>query len=166
MEGPITKYKRHFTVKNIEQFQYSLHKENWNDVTKSDEPNISFNIFMDTFRYYFNTAFPLKITHINNSAKNTWITKGIIISRNKLRLLYYIKSSINRSVKFLKYIQTYQKIYRKVIMEAKKSEADKIILSATNKNKMLWKLVNKEIGNSQQRPNIIINTGDKIITNP
>jgi len=51
-------------------------------------------------------------------------------------------------------------------MEAKKSKADKIILSATNKNKMLWKLVNKEIGNSQQRPNIIINTGDKIITNP
>jgi len=68
MEGPITKYKRHFTVKNIEQFQYSLHKENWNDVTTSDEPNISFNIFMDTFRYDFDTAFPLKITHINNSA--------------------------------------------------------------------------------------------------
>jgi len=31
---------------------------------------------------------------------------------------------------------------------------------------MLWKLVNKETGNSQQGPNIIINTGDKIITNP
>jgi len=31
---------------------------------------------------------------------------------------------------------------------------------------MLWKLLNKETGNSQQRPNIIINTGDKIITNP
>jgi len=121
---------------------------------------------MDTFRYYFNTAFPLKITHINNSAKNTWITKGTIISRNKLCLLYHIKSSIHLSVKILKYIQTYQKIYRKVITEAKKSEAHKTILSATNKNKMLWKLVNKETGNSQQRPNIIINTGDKIITNP
>jgi len=120
MEGPITKYKRHFTVKNIEKFQYSLHKENWNDVTTSDDPNISFNIFMDTFRYYFNTTFPLKITHINNSAKNTWITKGIIMSKNKLHLLYYIKSSVNLSVKSLKYIQTYQKIYRKVITEAKK----------------------------------------------
>jgi hypothetical protein len=95
MEGPITKYKRHFTDKNIEKFQYSLHNENWNDVTTSDEPNASFNIFMDTFSYHFNTAFPLKISHVNNYAKNTWITKGIIISRNKLRLLYHIKSSAN-----------------------------------------------------------------------
>jgi hypothetical protein len=30
---------------------------------------------------------------------------------------------------------------------------------------MLWKLINKETSNPQQRPNIIINTGDKIITN-
>ena len=126
MEGPITKYKRHFTVKNFEQFQYSLHKENWNDLTTSDEPNMSFNIFMDTFRYYFNTAFPLKFTHTNNSAKNTWITKGVIIPRNKLRLLYHIKSSIKLSVKFLKYIQTYQKIYRKVITEAKKARQIKL----------------------------------------
>jgi len=60
MKGPITKYKRHFTDKNIEKFQHLLHKENWKVVTTSDESNTSFNTFMDTFRYYFNTAFPLK----------------------------------------------------------------------------------------------------------
>ena len=38
--------------------------------------------------------------------------------------------------------------------------------SATNKSKTLWKIINKEIGNSQQAPNIIINSQDKIITNP
>jgi len=59
IEGPIYRHKRLFAEKNIEEFQYSLHKENWNEVTSSDEPNTSFNIFMDTFRYYFNTAFPL-----------------------------------------------------------------------------------------------------------
>jgi len=30
LEGTITKYKRHFTDKHIEEFQCSLHKENWN----------------------------------------------------------------------------------------------------------------------------------------
>ena len=93
IEGPISRYKKLFEEENIEEFQYSLHKENWNEVTTSDEPNTSFNIFMDTFRYYFNTAFPLKSTHVNNSVLNTWITKGIIISRNKLRLLCHIKKS-------------------------------------------------------------------------
>jgi hypothetical protein len=126
LKGPITKYKRHFTDTNIEEFQYLLHKENWEEVT----------------------------------------TKGIIISRNKLRLLCIIKWSMNLSMKSLKYIQNYQRIYRKVITEAKKREADRLILSATNKNKPLWKIINKEISNPQQRPNIIINTGDKVITNP
>ena len=76
------------------------------------------------------------------------------------------KSSTILSMKSLKYIQNYQKIYRKVITDAKKREADKIISSATDKNKMLWKLINKETSNSRQRPNITINKGDKIITNP
>jgi len=31
---------------------------------------------------------------------------------------------------------------------------------------MLWKLINKETSTPRQRPNITINTGDKIITNP
>jgi len=41
IEGPISRYKRLFAEKNIEEFQYSLHKENWNEVTASDEPNTS-----------------------------------------------------------------------------------------------------------------------------
>jgi len=38
--------------------------------------------------------------------------------------------------------------------------------SAENKNTALWKVINKESGNSQRVPNIIINTRVKIITNP
>ena len=91
-------------------------------MTTSDEPNNSFNIFMDTFRNYFNTAFPFKTTHVNNFVLNTWITKGIIISRNKLRLLCHIKKSTYLSKKSLIYIQNYQKIYRKVISGGKKKK--------------------------------------------
>jgi hypothetical protein len=53
-----------------------------------------------------------------------------------------------------------------VITEAKKREADNLILSATNKQKTLWKIINKETGKFRQKPNIVINTGDKLITNP
>ena len=45
-------------------------------------------------------------------------------------------------------------------------EADRLILSAKNKNKTLWKITNKETGNFQWVRNIIINTEDKIIANP
>jgi len=38
---------------------------------------------MDIFCYYFNIEFPVKVTYIKESVVNKWITKGIIVSRNK-----------------------------------------------------------------------------------
>jgi hypothetical protein len=53
-----------------------------------------------------------------------------------------------------------------VVTEAKKKEADRYILSSRKKNKALWKLINREIGKTQQSCNIVINFRDKTITNP
>jgi hypothetical protein len=114
-------------------------------VSASNEPNTSLNIFMDTLRCYFNKAFPVKATYVKQSVVNQWITKGIIVWRNKLRLLHNIKRSTHLPMESLKYIQNYQLIYMKVIKEAKRREADRLILSAKNKNKALWKIINKEM---------------------
>jgi outer membrane lipoprotein-sorting protein len=77
-----------------------------------------------------------------------------------------MKRTTNLPAESLKYIKKYQLIFRKVVREAKKKEVDTYVLSAKNKNKALWKLINKESGNSQQNCNIIINDGENIITNP
>jgi len=53
-----------------------------------------------------------------------------------------------------------------VVKEAKRKEADRFILSVKNKNKALWKLVNRETGDSHRVANITINTGVKRISNP
>jgi len=90
-------YKRHFKEENVEEFQYLLQRENWSEVLTSDETHVSFNIFMDIISYYFNIAFPLKVTYIKGTTVKKWITKGIMISRNKLRALNNIKRSINLS---------------------------------------------------------------------
>jgi hypothetical protein len=89
--GPIATRKRHLMEKNIEEFQYLLQKEEWTKVFPSDVPNASFKIFTHTFSYYFNTVFPLTGTYIAVPAVKIRITKGIIVSTNKLRLLSSIK---------------------------------------------------------------------------
>jgi len=89
---------------------------------------------MDTFHYYFNTAFPVK-----ESIVNKWITKGIIVSRNKLRLLYNIKRSMNLPMESVKYILDYQLIYRKVIKEAKRRKADDLFCLLQTKTKLYGK---------------------------
>jgi hypothetical protein len=40
LNGPITTYKRFFTDKNDEEFQYLIQKEKWDEVSPSNEPNI------------------------------------------------------------------------------------------------------------------------------
>jgi len=119
LNGPITTYKRFFTDKNVEELQYLLQKENWDEVSPSNKPNISFNIFMDTFCYCFNIVFPIKVTYVTESIVNKWITKGIIVLRKKLKLIYKIKRSTKLPMEFLKYIQDYQLTYRKVIKRQK-----------------------------------------------
>ena len=133
----------------LKNFSIYFKKKKWDEVSASSEPNTSFNIFMDIFRYYFNIALPVKATHVKGSIVNKWITKGITVSRNRLRLLCNINRSTNLPMESLKYIQNYQAIYRKVIKETKRREADRLILCAKNKNKALWKIINKEIGNWQ-----------------
>jgi len=57
-----------------------------------------------------------------------------------------IKSTTSLSIEASKYIQNYQQIFRKVVTEAKKKEADRYVLSYKHKNKALWKLINRETG--------------------
>jgi len=165
-KGPLMTYTRYFTDINVEEFKYLMHKETWNEVLECNEPNNSFKQFMNIFTYYFNIAFPIKVKFEKNFIAHKWITKGLILSRNKLRLLYNIKKTTSLSIEALQYIQSYQQIFRKVAKEAKKKEADRYVLSSRNKNKALWKLINRESGKAQQTCNIVINIADKTITNP
>jgi hypothetical protein len=117
-------YKRHSKEENVEEFQYLLQRKNWPEVLTAEEVNVSFNIFMDIISYYFNIPFPLKVTYNKDHIAKKCITKGIMISRNKVRALNNIKRSTNLSMESLKYIQNYQLIFRKVVKEAKRKEAD------------------------------------------
>jgi hypothetical protein len=68
-KGPVRIKKRQFT----QEFNYLLSKESW----LNTEVNTKFNIFMDSILYYYNIAFPIQSSYLNESSKNRWITKGI-----------------------------------------------------------------------------------------
>ena len=76
--------KRRFSDIEIKEFLYHLQTESWDQILLQDDVNESFNAFMTIFIYYFNITFPLKNRYLHNNTKNKWITKGLLISRNKL----------------------------------------------------------------------------------
>jgi hypothetical protein len=108
-EGPKRMYKRQFTNTNADYFKHLMNDEKWMEVFESDDPNSSFMTFINIFIYYFNVAFPVKKVEIRvNYMTHRWITKGLTVSRNKLRTLREIKRRYYLSVEFLEYTRWFK----------------------------------------------------------
>jgi hypothetical protein len=48
----------------------------------------------------------------------------------------------------LSYLNTYHRIYKRVISEAKRRHNDQQIVCVSNPTTMMWQLINKKMGNS------------------
>jgi hypothetical protein len=83
-QGPKTIKKRQFLDNAIKEFIHLLQKESWDQVLMLKDVNKSFNAFMITFMHHFNALFPTKTFNLNKNKNNKWMTKGLIVSRNKL----------------------------------------------------------------------------------
>jgi hypothetical protein len=118
--------KRQFIGKAAEEFIYLTQKESWDQVMLLEDVNESFNAFMITFMCHFNALFPVKTFYLNNKNKIKWMTKGIMVSRNRLRFLNEMKRHTKLSVEFLHYINKYQLIYKNLVREAEKKEGKMI----------------------------------------
>jgi len=165
--GPKIIKKRQFSDIAIREFIYYLQTESWDQVLLQEEVNESFNAFMATFMYYFNILFPIKTCYLNNNNKNKWMTKGLIVSKNKLRILNGLKRSKQISSEFRFYISDYQFIYKHLVKEAKKRYNEKFILSSKNKTKGIWQVINREAGNfPHNNYNMQLQNSTEIITDP
>jgi hypothetical protein len=62
------------------------------------------------------------------------------------------------------YIQNYNKIYKKVLKQAKKRDNDRYVTEAPNKTKAMWQLINKQIGKTQEDDNKLVLRVRKILS--
>ena len=142
---PSKKYRliRNINDHMINDFLTKLSYETWDTIFSTDDVNIMFNSFLDTYLKMFYSSFPLKRVHINKKHKN-WITLGILTSCKHKRELFTACRN-NNNPDLLKHYKCYCKILSAVIKEAKKlNYADKI-KKALNKNKTTWNnIVNLE----------------------
>jgi hypothetical protein len=118
--------------------------------------------------YYFQGAFTIKKLDSKKVNTNKWIKQGIKVSRQRMKYLSNLKRNLYLSKENLKYIGRYHTIYKRVILEAKRTENDRYIASAKcTTMKATWQLINKETGNSHKSDqNIILKQDGKIITDP
>ena len=137
---------------NIPYMTSSLSYENWDTVFSTDDVNMMFNSFLDTYIKIANASFPLKRVSITKTNTKNWITSGILTSCKRKRELF-IASRISNNLDFIAYYKRYCKILSVVIKEAKKLDYAKKIKKSVNKNKTVWDIVNLETnktGNTEE----------------
>ncbi|PNF13688.1 hypothetical protein B7P43_G15271 [Cryptotermes secundus] len=148
---PIKVMRRMFNEGGMEELQYILNRELRQDVFLGCDVNGKFKVFMDTFHYYFDMIFPLKLFNQSKQQKKGWVTLGIRKSSKRMSWLNSLQKRTNLTGKEWEYIHKYRMIYKRIIKEAKKRENDRHIANAKNKTRAMWQIVNKELGNNMQR---------------
>jgi hypothetical protein len=143
--------KRIFDEGGMGELLYNLNKGLWQDVFLESDVEGKFNVFMDTFHYYFDMVFSLKLFKQSRLQKKGWVTQGIKKSSKWMCWLNSMQKKINLTGEEQAYIHRYQMIYKRVIKGAKKRENNRHIVSAKNKTRTMWQIVNKELGNNSQR---------------
>jgi hypothetical protein len=159
--------KKVFSKRNIADFKDQLKIDLWEEVYLQSDVNRYYNVFLIKFCKFFLYFFPLKKAFSKKGKKSRWITQGIKVSRQRLQLLRLLKRKMSLSVHILKYVKTYQRIYRKVNSVARQRENDRIIERSDKNSKTLWKIIKKESGNSfTEIENISLKMDSMLVANP
>lgn len=165
-EPAIAKINRDTKINNINLLNFQLAKENWDFLHHNSSVETKFEIFNKTFNFYLDTCCPIKRTKKPHLKKKTkWITKGILVSRERLCFLSEVSKNTN-NLEFFTYFKSYKKIYRKIIQAAKAYDVVKSLISSKNISQTSWKIINENKNKSNKHGQIQIKVRDTLINDP
>jgi hypothetical protein len=131
--SPGTKFVRKVDQQTISDFIFTLSTESWPNIFNTDDVNLMYISFMNTYLRIFYASFPL--TRVTSQNKcNRLITVGIQTSCKHKRELFLLNRSLNNPV-LKRYYKKYCNILVKVIQEAKRMTFSTRISKSHNKTK-------------------------------
>lgn len=122
-------------------FKSLLSCENWSTVYNSCDVNIQYAHFYNVFYFNYNLAFPLRYatTAALQKQRAPWITTGILVSSQRLKDLYKLKSM---GVDIDAYYKRYRSVYRATVSLAKRLYNERLLCHSTNMNRAAWRIIN------------------------
>ena len=96
---------RNINDHTINYFLTKLSCETWDNIFSTDDVNIMFNFFLDTYLKMTYSSFPLKRVQLSKKHKN-WITLGILTSCKQKRELFTACRN-NNNPDLLKHYKSY-----------------------------------------------------------
>ena len=100
-------------------FKNLLSVESWNEVFNHSDENSSLKAYMDIFLFCFETAITYNRQKLREIRNNRWLSKGLINSSKRMKILNNVKRRFTLMNEALKYIKNIKKMCKRVLKEAK-----------------------------------------------
>ncbi len=159
VQQKITKYInfRDFSEVNFNRFKSNLAAINWDSLYNTNDPQLAYDIFSETFLSLYNIHFPLntKKFNIKYHRKDPWFTTGLLVSRREKFRLDKLASR-SRCPDTLSRFKTYRNIYNRTVRAAKKAFFDSQFLKHQSNLKKTWQLLRSAINRKPQKSNSAI----------
>ena len=82
-------YKRLVDECTMTNYVNEIAKVNWEAIEQENDPNVAYNLFIDSVTKLYDKCCPIKkVKILNNKGHKPWLTKGLINATKKKRLLY------------------------------------------------------------------------------
>jgi exonuclease III len=141
--------KRYPNPENMNKFLKAFHT-NFVPLERHKDPNELFKDFFESLILNLDTHIPVKSVKPRTAKRfDSWATKGIKISRQKLFELYSIKPTANENLR--SYILKYSKVFKQVSRIAKTNFLHNKINTSKNPIKTLWEIIKEETGRGTKK---------------
>ena len=142
-------YKRSMSSDNYASFYNDISQVNWNEVTNSQNCQMSFSLFYEKIKFYFNKSFPLKRVKKGYKNKLPWLTDGLknsIKFKNKL----YVKSLKHDTVLNKIQYKEFKLSLKKLMTQREKDYFNEMIENNKSNMKKTWDIIKCVIGKKKQ----------------
>ena len=149
---PIFIETRNFSKPNLTKFNDTLLRFDWTNVIMSNDTQISYSNFSDSFFTLYNLHFPLKKIKFNKKYHKLeiWMSSGLLTSRReKMRLsklCFTNPTPLNVST-----YKNYRNLYNTLIRAAKKLSYDKLFQKYQSNLARTWQLINELINKKPKK---------------
>ena len=134
----------------IQSFKSALETIDWNSLLDSNDVNICYDIFLNTFTTLYNQNCPVKQIKITKrKTYKPWFTKGLQNACKKKNNLYALALKSNNSVSLERY-RKYKNKLTKILRLAEKQYFDKLLEEHKNNTKGTWKILNNIISKKKK----------------
>ena len=159
---------RKLSSDNLRQFKSELNSLDWSVVFSTDDPNISFNNFMDIFNHSYDKNIPIvRMKHANRKSqpRSQWITSSLLKSINHKNRLYHKYLSSPTESNRLKHTR-YRNDLTSLLRSAKQNYYSEQFEKEKSSIKNTWKVINSVLKSNTPSKTTTINIHNQTINDP